>query len=420
MGISLLTRENTLPRLNLTERAINKLPAPDPSGKQILYWDTDLKGFAVLCSGTTNAKTYIVQRTLPDGRNRRVTVGAVNGLTLDKAKSQAADMLHELRHGNDPKKKVDNPTLKSTLEAYLLARKKLRPASVYVYRQVERTLAPWLNRPLREIDGNMIEDRHRAIATSISKKGAGNAGHVTANGAMKTFRTLYNFALDRTPDLPANPVRRLKKGDWFDEPVCTRIVPDDKLSVFYQALRQLPHPVQRDYLTFLLFTGMRRTEAARLRWEDIDLVNRMIDTPAAYTKSGRGFILPMSDITHDLLVARRAPGNAGHVFPGKSEGRYIIGTTDPLRAVAKATGVKVSAHDLRRTFATVAEGADVSWLIMKALLNHSIKGDVTSGYPQISSERLREQVQKVADRMKTLCGIAEAGGNVRKLKRKSK
>jgi integrase len=408
-----------MPIVKLTERAIGRLPAPDPSGRQVLHWDRDLKGFAVLCSGTTNVKTFVVQRTLPDGRNRRVTVGAVNELSLEQATALAADMLHALRHGHDPKKKIANPTLRETLEAYLLARKNLRPATIAVYRQVEKTLTSWLDKPLREITGDMVEDRHRAIASSISKRGR-NAGKVTANGAMKTLRTLYNFAKDRTPDLPANPVQqRLKKGNWFPEPPQKRRVPEDKLAEFYTALRQLPHPVQRDYLTFLLFTGMRRTEAAKLKWSDIDLGKRMIHMPAENTKTNNAFDLPMSDVVHDLLVARRALGNSGHVFPGKSEGRYIIGTTAPLRAVAKATGVQVSAHDLRRTYADVAEVADVSWLAMKALLNHSIKGDVTAKhYPELKENRFRKQVQKVADQIKSLCGITPiAGDNIKKLER---
>src|SRR3954468_13873351 len=62
-----------MPRLKLTQRTIEKLPAPDPSGRQLLHWDTDLRGFGVLCSGKTNAKTYVVQRDLPNGRTRRVT-----------------------------------------------------------------------------------------------------------------------------------------------------------------------------------------------------------------------------------------------------------------------------------------------------------------------------------------------------------
>ena len=60
-----------MPKLNLTERAITQMPAPDPSGKQVLYWDTTLRGFAVLVSGKTNQKTFVAQRDLPNGTTRR-------------------------------------------------------------------------------------------------------------------------------------------------------------------------------------------------------------------------------------------------------------------------------------------------------------------------------------------------------------
>jgi integrase len=72
--------------------------------------------------------------------------------------------------------------------------------------------------------------------------------------------------------------------------------------------------------------------------------------------------------------------------------------------VAEATGIRVSAHDLRRTYITVAESADISPLAMKALVNHSLGNDVTSGYVVMTAERLREPAQRVADRLKTLCG----------------
>jgi hypothetical protein len=36
-----------MPRLNLIERAIPKLPAPDPSGQQVYHWDTSMRGFGV-------------------------------------------------------------------------------------------------------------------------------------------------------------------------------------------------------------------------------------------------------------------------------------------------------------------------------------------------------------------------------------
>src|SRR5580704_5738571 len=63
-----------MPTIKLTKRAISALPAPDPSGKQVLVWDADLKGFGVLVSGKTKAKTFVVQRKLAGGLTRRMTV----------------------------------------------------------------------------------------------------------------------------------------------------------------------------------------------------------------------------------------------------------------------------------------------------------------------------------------------------------
>jgi integrase len=88
-----------------------------------------------------------------------------------------------------------------------------------------------------------------------------------------------------------------------------------------------------------------------------------------------------------------------------------------LELIADATGIRISPHDLRRSFASVAESADISFLAIKALLNHAVGNDVTSGYVQMSVERLREPVQRVADKLKALCVVQPLGGaNITKLR----
>ena len=87
-------------------------------------------------------------------------------------------------------------------------------------------------------------------------------------------------------------------------------------------------------------------------------MERVIRLPAAATKAGRKLDLPMSDYIRDMLIARRALGNAGFVFPGRGASRHISDTIKPFRAIAKASGIAVSAHDLRRTFATIAENTE--------------------------------------------------------------
>jgi hypothetical protein len=40
--------------IKLTKRSVEALKVPDPSGKQQLYWDAELKGFGVLVSGVSS------------------------------------------------------------------------------------------------------------------------------------------------------------------------------------------------------------------------------------------------------------------------------------------------------------------------------------------------------------------------------
>lgn len=80
-----------MPRLNLTQRAIAKLPAPHPDGKQTLYWDEELRGFGVQCSGKTNQKLFIAQRDV-GGRTRRIL--AETGERIVGCESAADALVH--------------------------------------------------------------------------------------------------------------------------------------------------------------------------------------------------------------------------------------------------------------------------------------------------------------------------------------
>jgi integrase len=447
-----------MPRVNLTEKTVAKLPAPTKTGKPMLYWDNGpkaVRGFGVLCSGKSHTKSYIAQRDLPGGRSRRVTIAGVNEISLDEARKQAADMLVDMRRGLDPKAKKETLTLRSVLDSYRKAHAhRLRARSDESYREsVERYLPDWLDRPLVEITRDMVEKQHKQIAEGIeaahraktaeavkryeakaekakgwpqaverykAKAAAAAArkpysGHATANATMRALRMLWNYAADKNPTIGPNPVR-LKK-EWFHVRRRTRLVRADDLSKFYEAMMALSNAVQRDYLRLILFTGLRRSEAAALRWDpDIDLKARVIRIPAPTTKADRKLDLPMCDVVHAMLVARRALGDTKYVFPADSGSGHVEEPKFACEQIAEACGVRISPHDLRRTFVTTAESIDMSTIALKALVNHALPDDVTSGYVVMTAERLREPAQKVCDKLKMLCGIVEpAGENVARL-----
>jgi Arm DNA-binding domain len=128
-----------LPTIRLNEKSIAKLRAPDPSRRQQLYWDKELRGFGVLVSGVSNAKSYVVQHLLPGGRTRRVTIARTNVLKLDQATTRAKELLAAFYRGIDPKAgRRGEATLRSALTEHLEARSDLRPRSADAYRET-----PW-------------------------------------------------------------------------------------------------------------------------------------------------------------------------------------------------------------------------------------------------------------------------------------
>jgi integrase len=184
----------------------------------------------------------------------------------------------------------------------------------------------------------------------------------------------------------------------------------DDLKKFYAAVKKLPNPVARDYLLLILFTGLRRSEAAGLTWDDVDFAARIIRVKASATKTKRKLDLPMSYFVFSLLLARRKIGDTNWIFPADSKSGRISEPKFPLKLVKAETGIEVSVHDLRRTFITAAESTNMSAYALKALVNHVIDdggGDVTAGYIQMTTNRLREPAQQVCDLLMEWRGIKQ-------------
>ena len=386
-----------MPRTRLSQKFIDKLKAPTSTGKPQIFWDLAEPGFGLLVSGKTNQMAFVAQRDLPNGKTRRVTLAKVTELTLDQARQEARDQLYQMRKGVDPKATRRGAfTLRETLALYLDGNPKLGERSRKEYPQnVQAYLKGWLDLPMGEITGDMVEDVHQALGKQ--------KGQATANLTMRIFRALFNYASERTP-LPQNPTKRLRR-QWFPQPRREDLVKADALPGFYQAVRDLENPIVRDYLLLLLFTGLRRREAAALSWTDVDFKSRLIRLPASRTKAKRKLDLPMSDFVHKLLQARRKLGDTRWCFPANSKSGHVSEPKQFLDRVGKQAGIKVTVHGLRRTFITAAESAEISPMSLKALVNHSLGNDVTSGYVVMSVDRLREPAQRVADLIKSWCGL---------------
>jgi integrase len=390
-----------MPKIKLTKKVVERIKAPHRASKNkepVIYWDTETKGFGLWVSGKSNQKRFIAQRDLPkSGNTRRVTIGAVGEIDLEKAREKAHQINQQIRSGVDPKARSNSAmTLGGALELYL-ERRQLAENSRRSYRgKITCWLHDWLDKPLGTVTGNMVEERYHEIAKQSPS---------TAAVCMTVFSSLYRFAARRDPSMPANPTQWLD-GQRIPIPARDTKVGGNRMGKFYMAVMQLENEIHRDYVLTLLFTGMRRGEVASLTWDRVDFTERTINVPAPKTKNKRPLVLPMNTFVFKLLKARRALGDARFVFPeprsrtGHINGRHVF------EPIVKAIGFNVRAHDLRRDYAQATRAARIHPYDIKGLMNHAAGGDVTFGhYAAPQTEDLRKPAQEVCDQLKAWCHI---------------
>jgi integrase len=385
-----------MPALRLTRRAIDELPFA--TGGQILYRDTLLSGFGLRVG--SRSKVYFAEGQV--GRaTRRVSIGRADVFAPEVARKKALALLGEMSEGRNPteekrKEKIERVTLALAFDRFFEARDKLSPITVNSYtRTAKLYLKGWRTKPMNAITRQMVLAKHQEIAKAH--------GEVTANNVMRHLRSVYNFVAATQDDFPPNPVLILSQARaWYRERRRQTVVGAPDLPSWWKAVMAEP-TYSRDFLLTALFTGMRRGELMRLRWENVDLTAGTLHLPK--TKNGDPLSLPLAPYLCDLLTVRKKQaGKSPFVFPGPGKDGHLVETKKFLLRVSTGSGVTFTLHDLRRTFITIAESLDVPHYALKRLLNHRAHGDVTGGYIVVNAERLRRPVELVASRILELAG----------------
>lgn len=401
----------------LTKAYIYAIPAP-AQGAQVIQWDTEQKGLGMRC--TSGSKVFVFQARV-GGQSVRVKIGGWPDWSVDMARERARELAVMVDKGIDPRKTAKNKaeagvTLEQAFKQFKKERElKDRTLTDYA-RYLERYFAAWKDKPLARIDGAMVLKRYKEIAASSS-------GAAQASSAMRFLRSVFNYAQATYGKavLHDNPVTTLTaKRVWLRDNVRTDHLRPNEIKPFMDAVRALPNPVMAAYLEFVLLTGARRSEAATLKWADIDFKARVITFHE--TKNHEDRAIPITPRVQKLLEAMNAQRMGTYVFAVAGRDGKATHLTEPRKSIAnanKAAGSAVTVHGLRRTFATALESLDCPAYPLKALLGHSMKGDVTTAhYTQLSLERLRPWAEKYEAHMMKIVGDVAGADVVRIRKRK--
>ncbi len=337
-----------------------------PGKKEYLVHDTGQTGLLVRVR-PSGGKSFAVMYRNADGRLRRYTIAGTDQINVTEARKLAAAKMAEAKHGKDPQAvkvaKRSEPTVAEMVAAW--------------EDHIGPSKKPSTRRRYAQLHAEIVEHIGSKRALSVTRadvagmhREVSKTRPTTANRLYERMRALWNTCRDDLGLLPEdapNPARKISKNS--EEPR-RRVLSDDEWEAIEAAAlatrrikRQTAGALSRaksDAVLFLLYRGLRRSEACMLKWEHVDLERRVLTIEG--TKTGT-IQIALDDATYGLLAERaeHSDPEVPWVFP-TGTGNMIEpeALSKAFKRVCKEAGVEgVALHDLRRTWVTTAVGEGV-------------------------------------------------------------
>jgi len=206
------------------------------------------------------------------------------------------------------------------------------------------------------------------------------AAPATVNRELSCFKHMFTKAIQWEMAL-TNPVKMI------------RMLKENNERLRYLSVEEinslLEHAVDyiKPIIITALYTGMRRGEILKLKWNEVDLKERIIFV--RNTKSGKNREIPMSDIVYNTIEAM--PSCSAYIFTN-DEGKQIHDFRGAFKKAVKKAGIfDFTFHDLRHTFASHLVMSGVDLLTVKELLGHQ-SIDMTLRYSHLSPDHKRKAI----------------------------
>lgn len=363
-------------------------------------------------------------------KRRKLAIGSYPDTTLEAARRAASAWRLEIAAGNDPAEsreaqERDKAAQKARMESRLTvrglaeewARRKLASRAdggTETMRAFGKDLFPMLGD--RYADEIRRSDIMRLL-DSITDRGANRL----ANRMLADIRQMFAYAILRY-DFERDPTLKIRRDDIGGREVeRDRVLSDDEIGLLSAALPAsgVAEPVQRA-VWIMLATLVRVGELSLARWEHVDFERAQLLIPADHAKNGREHIVHLSDFALGHLRALPTLGRSSWLYPNRTNdgpihdkaiqhrfrdrqrGKQLNKRSGACNALALPGG-RWTAHDLRRTGATMMGDLGVRPDVIERCLNHIEQKKVARIYnrTELMPER-REAFRLLGERLELL------------------
>lgn len=163
----------------------------------------------------------------------------------------------------------------------------------------------------------------------------------------------------------------------------------DQLHRLLAAIAKDENKTVGNMMLMALYTGMRRGELFKLKWDDVDFARGfiLIRDP----KGGKSQSIPLNDPARQLLENHERTISA-YVFPGKS-GKQLVDIKKSANRIKKAAGLPDDfrpLHGLRHTYASMlASSGQVDIYTLQKLMTHK-SPVMTQRYAHLRDDALKQ------------------------------
>ena len=380
-------------RMRLTDAAVGKLR---PRRAEYTVWDTRMAGLGVRVR-PTGSRSYVYLGPVPgDARGpRKHTLGPATTLSAADARRaclviQTADQPETRR---DPRHAGQSLPFRVFVETEWAPafRDRYKPTSrrstdVYLRSQLLPAFGAY---PLHRISPQDVHrwfDRYSATAPG------------GANQALRLLRTILRHAVQRGR-LESDPTRTVQRNP---RPRRTRFLSRDEIRALHQRLdasvaeRPSCTP-QADIIRLLLFTGCRRSEIVKLRWDEVH-------GDTLHLRDSKTGPKPVYLNAAAQRVLAQQPRHASpYVFPSPhAPARPRSPELSLWYRVRRRAGLQdVRLHDLRHSFASQAVLQGIPIPVVARLLGHR-NVSMTFRYAHVRDRDIETAAERIGTAIQTL------------------
>jgi len=241
-----------------------------PKAGRVYVYDARVTGLC-LCITASGLQTFYSYKKV-EGRPVRVRLGRYPGITIQQARSLAADVAVDIARGGNPQKRRQEVREELTFGDlcthfmdYAQSHKRTWEED---QRKIDKYITTWQHRKASAITKQAVISLHTSIGT--------RNGHYMANRVLALICSVFAKAIADDLFEDRNPASSIKK---FEERSRDRYLLPDELPRFFQSLKDYPDETLRDFFLVALLTGARRGNVLAMHWDDVNLDMRVWRIP---------------------------------------------------------------------------------------------------------------------------------------------